>query len=66
MNGTKFLNYQLSFNDVDVNLTTGTAFDYPFTNAAPINRNVKITYTGSSTLPAGDYTDSVTFTIASN
>lgn len=66
MNGTAFVPYQLSYGDNNVNLINGEILTWDFTSAAPVNRNIKVTYTGSETLAAGDYTDTVTFTIASN
>lgn len=64
--GTDFLIYTITYNNNAVNLITGQTFTYSFTNAAPIDREVKITYTGTDSLTAGDYTDSITFTIATN
>jgi hypothetical protein len=67
-NGNDVLPYSLTYNNNAVNLTsaTGQTFSYSFTNAAPVDRNVGITYTGSSSLPSGDYVDAVTFTISAN
>lgn len=65
-NGTEALQYTMTYAGTAVNLGNGQDFTHSFTNAAPVDRDVKISYTGTEALPAGDYTDTVTFTITGN
>jgi len=66
LNATHFVPYTLTYGGQAVNLTTGTEFNRSFVSAAPIDKNVNISYTGNTNLPAGDYTDNITFTITAN
>lgn len=62
------VNYTLRYNGGSVNLATGQTFTYAGAGANNNNRNVDISYTGIAhdLLIEGDYTDTVTFTIAAN
>lgn len=62
------INYTLRYNSQSVNLATGQTFTYSSAAAANNNRNVDISYTGVAhdLLIEGDYSDTVTFTIAAN
>ncbi len=62
------VNYSLRYNGNAVNLATGQTFTYGGAGANNNNRNVDISYTGIAhdLLIEGDYTDTVTFTIAAN
>ena len=62
------VNYTLRYNANSVNLATGQTFTYGTAAAANNNRNVDISYTGVAhdLLIEGDYSDTVTFTIAAN
>lgn len=66
--GTSVLNYSLRYNGNAVNLATGQTFTYAGAGANNNNRNVDISYTGIAhdLLIEGDYSDTVTFTIAAN
>jgi hypothetical protein len=61
------LSYQLTYDGQAVTLTQPQTFAFPFTSSAPVTRDVKINYQAApSSLPTGDYTDTLTFTIAVN
>ncbi len=62
------VNYTLRYAAQSVNLATGQTFTYSGAAANNNNRNVDMSYTGvaSDLLIEGDYTDTVTFTIAAN
>ena len=66
--GTSVINYSLRYNGGSVNLATGQTFTYSGAGANNNNRNVDISYTGIAhdLLIEGDYSDTVTFTIAAN
>ena len=69
-NPTNFVNYTLTYNNQSVNLTSanGTTFTNVFTNAAPINKDLNISYSAANenNIVSGDYTDNITFTITAN
>lgn len=62
------INYTLRYNGNAVNLATGQTFTYSGAGANNNNRTVDISYTGIAhdLLIEGDYSDTVTFTIAAN
>ncbi len=62
------VNYSLSYNGNAVDLASGQTFTYSSAAANNNNRNVNISYTGidHDLLIEGDYSDTVTFTIAAN
>jgi hypothetical protein len=65
-----FVTYTMTYDNQPINLSSalGSEFNNNFTNAAPKNKDIKINYTGvdESNMVAGDYVDSVTFTITGN
>ncbi|MBY0515836.1 MAG: fimbrial protein [Bacteriovoracaceae bacterium] len=65
---TSVVNYSLRYNSSSVNLATGQTFTYSGAGSNNNNRNVDISYTGIAhdLLIEGDYSDTVTFTIAAN
>jgi hypothetical protein len=62
------VNYNLSYDGNAVDLAAGDVFTYSGAGANNNNRNVNISYTGidHDLLIEGDYSDTVTFTIAAN
>lgn len=62
------VNYTLRYNSNAVNLASGQTFTYATGGLANVNRNVDISYTGvpHESLVEGQYSDTVTFTIAAN
>lgn len=66
--GTEVFPYTLTYNNNAVNLTLGVGqtYSYSFANAAPVSRDLKITYTGSDLLTSGEYKDAITFSISAN
>lgn len=68
-NGSQTFDYRLFYQGQDLNLQNGTSV---IVNSSPAavnrTRDVTITYTGipSEQLVAGDYTDTITFSIAAN
>jgi hypothetical protein len=62
------VNYTLRYNASSVNLASGQTFTYATGGLANVNRNVDISYTGvpHESLVEGQYSDTVTFTIAAN
>lgn len=65
---TSSVNYTLRYNSNSVNLVSGQTFTYATGGLANVNRNVDISYTGvpHESLVEGQYSDTVTFTIAAN
>lgn len=65
---TDFIVYTITYGGAAVTLTGATEFDNAFANAAPVDKDVRISYVGvpHNQLESGDYTDSLTFTIAAN
>ncbi len=61
------INYTLRYAGQAVNLVSGQQFTY-VVSAANVNRDVDISYTGvpHENLIEGQYSDTVTFTIAAN
>lgn len=66
VSGTETFSYSMKYNGSSVNLASGQTFSYPSGGVVNQNRDVNISYTGadSSTLVAGTYEDTVTFTIS--
>jgi hypothetical protein len=62
------VNYSLRYNSNAVNLASGQTFTYATGGLANVNRNVDISYIGvpHESLVEGQYSDTVTFTIAAN
>lgn len=60
--------YTLSYDGTPLNLASPVAQTQNASAAVTVNKNVNISYTGVSAdqLVAGDYTDTITFTIAAN
>jgi hypothetical protein len=65
MNGTSFLVYTLTYGGQAVNFPSQD-FTFPFTSAAPVSKDIRISYQAGTDLKSGDYTDTITFTIAVN
>lgn len=68
VSGAEQFPYSLSYDGQTVNLSSAVTIDRPGAAAVSTNKNVNISYTGveASNMVAGDYTDTVTFTIAAN
>ncbi len=66
-NGTFLFSYTLGYNSQQLNLASPQTQTYAVA-AHNVNKDVTISYTGiaQESLVAGDYTDTVTFTIAAN
>lgn len=66
--GTEQFLYSLAYDGASVNLSSAVVLKRPGASAVSVNKNVTISYTGvpSASMVAGDYTDTVTFTIAAN
>lgn len=60
--------YSLSYNGLALNLASPVTQTNSASSAVTVNKDVKISYTGvpADQLVAGDYTDTITFTIAAN
>lgn len=60
--------YSLSYNNQALNLASPVTQTNSASSAVTVNKDVKISYTGvpADQLVAGDYTDTITFTIAAN
>lgn len=60
--------YSLSYNGQALNLASPVTQTNSSSAAVTVNKNVNISYTGvpADQLVAGDYTDTITFTIAAN
>lgn len=67
-NNTHTFIYSLSYNGVPLNLASPVTQTAGASAAVTANKNVNISYTGvpAEQLVAGDYTDTITFTIAAN
>lgn len=66
--GTEFVTYNITYDNVTVDLVLGDEFVQSSNTPANITKDVKISYTGvpHDTLIAGNYKDTVTFTIVAN
>jgi hypothetical protein len=66
--GTESFDYALAYDGQTLNLSSSVVLTRSGASAVAVHKNVAISYTGveSSSMVAGDYTDSVTFTIAAN
>lgn len=60
--------YSMSYDGSAVNLASPVVQNHSAAAAVTVNKDVKISYTGrpQDELVAGDYTDTITFTIAAN
>lgn len=59
--------YTLTYDGQAVNLIAQQSFTFPFVSAAPVERDLRISYSQpSEDLAAGDYTDTLTFMISVN
>lgn len=60
--------YSLSYNGSSLNLTSSVTQSHSVSQAVNVNKNLNISYTGvpAEQLVAGDYSDTITFTIAAN
>lgn len=68
-NGTAdSVTYTMTYDNASVNLASPAVQTHTSAAAVNVNKDVKISYTGrpQDQLVAGDYTDTVTFTIAAN
>jgi hypothetical protein len=69
-NATTFVNYTMTYDNQVISLgsPSGSTFSNVFTNAAPVNKDIKISYTAlnENLAVSGDYVDVVTFTITAN
>lgn len=68
VNGTEQFPYSLSYNSQSLNLASPVVISNPVAAAVTNNRNVAISYTGvvEEQMVAGDYSDTITFTISAN
>jgi hypothetical protein len=66
--GSENFAYTMTYNGAAVNLGTGSTFNNAAAAAVAVNKDVNISYTGIDfdDLVAGDYEDTITFTMASN
>lgn len=66
--GTEQFPYSLSYNSQTLNLASPVVISNPGASAVTRNRDVAISYTGvpEEQLVAGDYSDTITFTISAN
>lgn len=67
-NGQHSFVYSLSYSNQALNLSSPVTQTNSASAAVTVNKDVKISYTGvpAEELVAGDYTDTITFTIAAN
>jgi hypothetical protein len=68
VSGQNSIPYTLNYDGQTVNLVAGSEFTYSAAAAVTNNRDIKISYIGDAdeNRVAGEYTDSVTFTIQAN
>lgn len=64
INGAEYVSYTLKYGTTA--LTFPQSISKSFTNAAPINTDLKISYIGNDSLMSGTYEDTVTVTITAN
>lgn len=67
-NGSNNFVYTLAYDGTPLNLASPVVRTHAGAAAVTVNKNVNISYTGrpAEQLIAGDYTDTITFTIATN
>jgi hypothetical protein len=68
VSGLEQFPYTLAYDGANIALTSAQTLTRSGASAVSVNKNVTISYTGvqASSMVAGDYTDTVTFTIAAN
>lgn len=66
--GSEQFAYSMSYNNATLNLNSSVVLTNPASSAVSVNKDVRITYTGvpNEQMVAGDYVDTLTFTIAAN
>lgn len=66
--GTELFPYTLKYDSVALNLASAVVETHSGSSAVDVNKDVTISYTGvpAEEMVAGDYTDTITFTIAAN
>lgn len=66
--GSETFAYTMKYDGDTVDLSTADTFNNPAAAAVAVNKDVTVSYTGQDpeTMIAGDYEDTVTFTIAAN
>ncbi len=66
--GTELFPYYITYNDLPVNLIETQTYGYHDAEAVVVNRDIKVFYTGvaAENMVAGEYTDTITFTITAN
>lgn len=66
--GSQQFSYSMSYNNSTLNLNSSVVLTNSGSSAVTVNKDLKISYTGvaSHLMVAGDYVDTLTFTIAAN
>lgn len=66
--GSELFSYYITYNDLPVDLANTQTYSYHSAQAVNVNRDIKIFYTGipAANMVAGEYSDTVTFTISTN
>lgn len=66
--GNQQFPYTLNYNNQTINLSSQAVLNNSGNTATSVNRDLKISYTGQSeeSMVAGDYVDTITFSIAAN
>lgn len=66
--GTEVFPYYITYNNLPVNLIDTQTYSYHDSAAVVVDRDIKIFYTGvpAENMVAGEYTDTITFTISIN
>jgi hypothetical protein len=66
--GSELFPYYITYNDLPVNLIDTQTYSYHNPEAVVASRDIKIFYTGVSAenMVAGEYSDTITFTISAN
>jgi hypothetical protein len=65
---SSFINYSLSYDGSSIDLANGQTYTFASASSVDTNKDIEISYTGvpHESLIQGDYSDTVTFTIAAN
>lgn len=66
ISGSEYFNYTMKFGTIPVNLSSTTPIEYTYGGILNYSDDISVSYTGlpAANLVAGDYTDTITFTIS--
>lgn len=66
LGGSEYFGYSMKFGPIPLNLTSTSPIDYTYGGTLNYTDNISVSYTGvpAASLVAGEYSDTITFTIS--